>query len=620
MKREKIIALMLSVTMLAGIISGCSKASNINADKFVKACEKLSLEEYDDYLEKSPDLSDAEDGYYLVADDEDDIEKLTGSSFDEILKFMDLDDDIEPDDIKSIAGAVKCSGLDDFKDFESLEDLEIDGAIALQLTLKNDKLAGEIIDGFDDILGLCDIRSKHLTNKEYYCSDKEGYIRLHVDLEKFAKVLSDDDDAVEEFESYSGIDLEDYIGGLKGDIAVSIEVSGGNVFILIGGSVNTKATAYNDFAKAFGLSYDPMNLPANDKFYKDLADLFPSLIKYLVKAAEICGTQPEGSGHKVGISLPTKDLSRWKNDGDTMKFKFEAKGYNVDLQFAKNDVATQISQIENMINSGCRVLIIAPIESSSLGVVLEEAHERNIPVIAYDRMIYDTEYVDYYVTFDNYMTGTLQGQYIAEKLDLENTNGPFYIEITAGDPSDVAAAFFFNGAMDVLRQYIDSGKLVVKSGQTSFDAAATPEWRTDTAQARAENIITMFYSDGTQIDAWLCPNDSTALGVTNALAANYVGKYPVITGQDCDIANVKNIINGKQSMSVFKDTRNLAERAVIMAEQIFKRQVVEVNDTKTYNNGKKVVPAFLCSPIFVNADNYKTVLIDSGYYTADQLS
>ena len=332
------------------------------------------------------------------------------------------------------------------------------------------------------------------------------------------------------------------------------------------------------------------------------------------------GCAAGGSGKdKVGVSMPTKDLQRWNQDGDYMKQELEKAGYEVDLQYAANDVATQLSQIENMINSGCKVLVIAAIEGSSLGEALDMAESKNIPVIAYDRLLMESDTVDYYATFDNYMVGTIQGEFIKEQLDLDNADGPFNLEITGGDPGDNNALFFYQGAMDVLNPYIDAGKLVVVSGQTEFSDIATASWKTENAQSRAETILSSFYADGTNVDAWLCSNDSTALGVANALAANYTGAYPIITGQDCDIANVKNMLDGKQSMSVFKDTRTLAAQVVKMVGQILKGETVDVNDTETYDNGKKVVPSYLCEPVFADAGNYEKILIDSGYYTADQL-
>ena len=322
---------------------------------------------------------------------------------------------------------------------------------------------------------------------------------------------------------------------------------------------------------------------------------------------------------KVGVSMPTKDLQRWNQDGANMEKELKAAGYEVDLQFANNDVQQQVSQIENMISNGCNVLVIAAIEGSSLGEALDMAKKANIPVIAYDRLIMNSDAVSYYATFDNYKVGTVQGEYVVKALDLENAAGPFNIEFTAGDPGDNNAGFFFNGAMDVVKKYIDEGKLNVVSGQKTFEEVATPTWGTDVAQSRAENILSSYYAEGTNLDVWLCSNDSTALGVENALAANYKGTYPVITGQDCDIENTKNMIAGKQSMSVFKDTRTLASQVVKMVGQILSNQTVDVNDTQTYDNGVKVVPSFLCEPVFADANNYKQILIDSGYYTEDQL-
>ena len=322
---------------------------------------------------------------------------------------------------------------------------------------------------------------------------------------------------------------------------------------------------------------------------------------------------------KVGVSMPTKDLQRWNQDGANMEKELKAAGYEVDLQFANNDVQQQVSQIENMISSGCSVLVIAAIEGSSLGEALDMAKKANIPVIAYDRLIMNSDAVSYYATFDNFKVGVVQGEYVVKSLDLDNAAGPFNIEFTAGDPGDNNAGFFFNGAMDAVKKYIDEGKLNVVSGQKTFEEVATPTWGTDVAQSRAENILSSFYADGTELDVWLCSNDSTALGVENALAANYKGKYPIITGQDCDIENTKNMIAGKQSMSVFKDTRTLASQVVKMVGQILSNQTVDVNDTTTYDNGVKVVPSFLCEPVFADANNYKQILIESGYYTEDQL-
>ena len=329
-------------------------------------------------------------------------------------------------------------------------------------------------------------------------------------------------------------------------------------------------------------------------------------------------TTTDAKGTKVGVAMPTKDLQRWNQDGDNMKKKLEAAGYVVDLQYASNDVPTQVSQIENMISSGCKVLVIASIEGDSLGTVLEQAKEKDVKVIAYDRLIMNSDAVTYYATFDNEMVGTKQGEYIEEKLGLKSGKGPFNLEIITGDPGDNNARFFYKGAMDVLQKYIDNGQLVVKSGQIDFATVATQSWSTENAQNRFDAIIAANYSDGTQLDAVLASNDSTAMGVTNSLEANYEGNHnnwPIITGQDCDKANVKNMIAGKQAMSIFKDTRTLAEKTVEMVDAIMQGKEAPINDRETYDNGTGKIPSYLCEPVFADVTNYKKLLIESGYYT-----
>ena len=612
MNKTKIVASLLSVAMLAGIFAGCSKTTKITTDDFAKGCEKLGLDEFDLDDVDEPSLGDLEDGFYFIGD-EDQTEQMVdedGDYYEYLLYELGLSDCIDPDDIVSFGFAAKCIGIEDAEDVEDPEDLQLDGAFAFQMTLDDTDCARDFMDAVEDMLGKAGIRSKNFTGKEFYVSKDEGYCRFHIDVAKLVEVTLNDkhiDDL--------NYDIEDVIEDLTGDMAVSVEVKGENIFILAGGSLNKDATVINDFAKAFGLSNNPMKISPNEKIEEDMVDSVMVIGSRFSNSTSIPGIGSFNSG-KIGISLPTKDLQRWNQDGDRMKSELEAAGYEVDLQYANNDVATQVSQIENMVNSGCQVLIIAAIEGYSLGTVLEQAKEKNVAVISYDRLIMETDAVDYYVTFDNYMVGTLQGKYVVGALDLDNSAGPFNIEFTAGDASDNNAYFFFCGAYDVLKPYIDAGKLVVVSGQDTFEQAATASWKTETAQARAENIISAYYDNGrVKIDAWVCSNDSTALGVTNALAATYSGPYPVITGQDCDLVCVKNIISGYQSMSVFKDTRTLASQAVKMASEILNGQMVEINDTSTYNNGKKDIPSFLCQPIFVDANNYREILIDSGFYT-----
>ena len=340
------------------------------------------------------------------------------------------------------------------------------------------------------------------------------------------------------------------------------------------------------------------------------------------KAAETTAAETKTEkkdGVLIGVAMPTKDLQRWNQDGANMKKELEAAGYKVDLQYASNDVQTQVSQIENMISNGCKMLVIASIDGSSLGEPLSQAKSMGIPVIAYDRLIMNSDAVTYYATFDNYRVGQKQGEYLVQTLGLDQTKEPKKIELFTGDPADNNCKFFFGGAMDVLQKYIDEKQLVVKSGQTAFEQVATANWDSEKAQNRMDTIIAGNYSDGTDLDAVLCSNDSTALGVENALASSYTGKYPIITGQDCDIANVKNMIQGKQAMSVFKDTRTLATQVVKMVDSVMQGGKAEINDTKSYDNGTGIIPTYLCDPVVVTVDNYKEMLITSGYYTEDQL-
>ena len=327
----------------------------------------------------------------------------------------------------------------------------------------------------------------------------------------------------------------------------------------------------------------------------------------------------------IGVSMPTKDLQRWNQDGANMKAQLEKAGYKVDLQYANNEIATQTSQIENMITKGDKVLVIASIDGSALKNVLDSAKKKGIKVIAYDRLIMNSSAVSYYATFDNYKVGTFQGNFLVDKLNLKGRtkDNPAYIELFTGSPDDNNINFFFGGAMDVLKPYFDNGTLVCKSGQTSKAQCATLNWSTEEAQKRMENLISSqgYGPKGTKLDAVYSSNDSCAMGITNALvSAGYTkDNFPLVTGQDCDITSVKNMLKGTQAMSVFKDTRTLAAKVVAMVDAIMQGKNPEVNDTKTYDNGTGIIPSYLCDPVFATVDNYKKLLIDSGYYTEDQL-
>ncbi|MCM2290738.1 sugar-binding protein [Allorhizobium sp. BGMRC 0089] len=324
----------------------------------------------------------------------------------------------------------------------------------------------------------------------------------------------------------------------------------------------------------------------------------------------------------VGIAMPTKSSARWIDDGNNIVKQLKAAGYDTDLQYGEDDIPNQLSQIENMVTKGVKVLVIAPIDGTTLSDALKQAHDAGIKVISYDRLIRDSANVDYYATFDNYKVGVLQADSIVDKLGLKDGKGPFNIELFGGSPDDNNAYFFYNGAMSVLKPYIDSKKLVIRSGQMGMDKIGTLRWDPATAQARMDNLLSAYYTDA-KLNAVLSPNDDLAIGIISSLKGVGYGTkdmpMPVITGQDATIPGVKAILAGDQYSTIFKDTRELAKVTVNMVNALMEGKTPEVNDTKTYNNGVKVVPSYLLTPVLVTKKNAIKVLVDSGYYKADQL-
>ena len=330
-----------------------------------------------------------------------------------------------------------------------------------------------------------------------------------------------------------------------------------------------------------------------------------------------------GAGGLVGIAMPTKSSARWIADGDNLVKSLTELGYETDLQYAEDDIPTQVSQVENMITKGAKVLVIAAIDGTTLTDTLQKAADAGIKVLAYDRLIRDTPNVDYYTTFDNFKVGVLQANSIVDALDLNNAAGPFNIELFAGSPDDNNAGFFFNGAMSVLQPFIDSGKLVVQSGETKFpEQVGTLRWDGATAQARLDNILATHYTDK-RLDAVLSPYDGISRGIIAAL--KQVGYYtadkpaPAVSGQDAELPSVKSILADEQTSTVFKDTRLLAAQAAKMVNEMLSGAEVEVNNTDTYENGVKTVPSFLLDMVSVTKDNVQTELVDSGYYTAEEV-
>ena len=333
--------------------------------------------------------------------------------------------------------------------------------------------------------------------------------------------------------------------------------------------------------------------------------------------------QAESNGMTIGVCMPTQSSERWINDGENMQKILESKGYEVKKQFAEDDPAEQVKQIENMIAQQVDALVIAAVDGDSLATVCDQAKQNDIPVIAYDRLIKNTDAISYYATFDNKGVGTKIGEYVKEKKELDKAKeaGESYtIEFFMGSPDDNNAKLLYEGIMEVLKPYLDDGTLVCKTGRTSFDDTCILRWSQETAQQWCENYLSSQYADE-KLDIACSAFDGFSYGIKAALTgAGYTEEdWPMVTGQVAELIAFKIIIAGTQTMYISKDTRTLAEVAATMVDAVCQGKEPEVNDTETYDNGKIVVPSYQCEPVAVDKDNYKEVLIDTEYYTEDQL-
>jgi len=346
------------------------------------------------------------------------------------------------------------------------------------------------------------------------------------------------------------------------------------------------------------------------------------LTAFAIGVAAFVGPAAAADKGTIGISMPTKSSARWIADGDNMVKEFEAAGYATDLQYAEDDIPNQLAQIENMVTKGAKVLVVAAIDGTTLKDVLQKANEAGIKVIAYDRLIRDSGNVDYYTTFDNFQVGVLQATSLVKALGVEEGKGPFNVELFGGSPDDNNAFFFYNGAMSVLQPQIDAGKLVVQSGQTGMDKVGTLRWDGAVAQARMDNLLSAYYTDK-RVDAVLSPYDGLSIGILSSLKAVGYGTaeqpFPYVSGQDAELPSVKSILAGEQYSTIFKDTRELAKVTAKLVDDVLSGKEPEINDTKTYDNGVKVVPSYLLKPVLVDKSNWESILVGSGYYTKDQI-
>lgn len=351
--------------------------------------------------------------------------------------------------------------------------------------------------------------------------------------------------------------------------------------------------------------------------------IIKALVGALALASVSFGAQAQDKG-AIGIAMPTKSSLRWISDGNELKTALEAKGYTVDLQYAEDDIPNQLAQIENMVTKGSKALVIASIDGTTLSAVLQQAADAKIKVVAYDRLIRDSPNVDFYTTFDNFKVGVLQAESMVAGLKERFPDvKPWNVELFGGSPDDNNAFFFYDGAMSVLQPMIDSGAIVIKSGQTGMEKVGTLRWDGAVAQARMDNILSANYSDGTRVHGVLAPYDGLSRGIISSLRGVGYGSadqpWPIVTGQDAEVPSVKGIIAGEQYSTVFKDTRELAKVTANLVDAVLSGGKPEINDEKTYNNGVKVVPSYLLVPVSVDKTNYEQIVVGSGYIKAEEL-
>ncbi|MGF1553159.1 MAG: multiple monosaccharide ABC transporter substrate-binding protein [Paracoccaceae bacterium] len=325
----------------------------------------------------------------------------------------------------------------------------------------------------------------------------------------------------------------------------------------------------------------------------------------------------------VGIAMPTKSSARWISDGESMVRQFEAAGYATNLQYAEDDIPNQLAQIENMIVTGADVLVIAAIDGTTLTNALANANAMDISVVAYDRLIRDSEHGDYYATFDNFQVGVQQATNLVNGLKERFADEkPWNVELFGGSPDDNNAYFFYDGAMSVLEPMIEAGDVVIPSGQRGIDTVGTLRWDGSVAQARMDNLLSANYTDK-EIHGVLSPYDGLSIGIISSLRGVGYGSgdqpMPIVTGQDAEIPSVKAILRGDQYSTIFKDTRELARVTVEMVDALVEGGEPPINDTETYDNGVKVVPSYLLEPTPVTEENWEEVLLDSGYYEREQI-
>jgi putative multiple sugar transport system substrate-binding protein len=325
------------------------------------------------------------------------------------------------------------------------------------------------------------------------------------------------------------------------------------------------------------------------------------------RAADTTSTDGASAGFAadstIGVALPSKTSENWVLAGGLFEDGLKEAGYKGDVQYAaaSGTVSDQQGQIQSMVTKGAKVIIIGAADGAQLSTQVEAAHDAGAVVIAYDRLILNTEAVDYYVAYDNFKVGELQGQALLDGMKAAKPEGPYNIELFSGSSDDANSAVFFDGAMSVLQPAIDDGTVVVGSGQTDIKQTATAGWKAENAQSRMDSLVTSTYSS-TTLDGVLSPNDTLARAIITSVKA--AGKpIPIVTGQDSEVESVKSIMAGEQYSTINKDTRALVKQAIAMVDELQSGGKATTNDDESYDNGAKVVPAFLLDPVIVTKEN-----------------
>ena len=297
-----------------------------------------------------------------------------------------------------------------------------------------------------------------------------------------------------------------------------------------------------------------------------------------------CGSDADNN-KKVAVAFANSSPS-WQKNGQTIKESLEKEGYTVDLQFA-DTASQQADQIKSQLEAAPKCIVIGAVDGEALQEVLNAAKEKKIPVIAYDRLVMNSDAVSYYASFDNAAVGQAMGEYIEAKADNN-------------------AHVFFAGAMDVLKPYIDKGQLVIPSRQTSFEQVAIKGWEAKGAEARMEKLL-QGADAGVKLDVILAPNDGLAGGIREALKKNGYGQMPLMTGQDAESQALDAIRKDEQAITIYKAPELLVAKTIRMIKAVVEGTQPDINDVKSYNNGAVTVPAYLCTPLIIDKDNLNEV-------------